>query len=64
MRLEEVGDVVDVFIVGESNVTAAGAPSPLYLLPKLQSGFVSRWQHKILHVFIDRFPSQGFADGW
>lgn len=64
MRLEEVGEVVDILIVGESNMTAGGEPSPMYLLPKLQEGFMSHWQHKILHVFIDRFPPQGFADGW
>lgn len=64
MRLEEVGDVVDVFIVAESNLTAGGDPSPLYLLPELQKGFMSSFQHKILHVFIDQFPAQGLTDGW
>ena len=64
MRLEEVGDVVDVFIVGESNITAGGDPSPLYLLPQLRQGFMSHFQHKILHVFIDHFPQKGYTDGW
>jgi len=64
MRLEEVGDVVDVFIVGESNITAGGDPSQLYLLPKLRQGFMSHFQHKILHVFIDHFPEKGYTDGW
>jgi len=64
MRLEEIGDVVDVLIVGESNITAGGDPSQLYLLPQLRQGFMSHFQHKILHVFIDHFPKEGYTDGW
>lgn len=64
IRFEEVGDVLDVVIVGESNLTAGGDPSPLYLLPELQKGFMSSFQHKIIHVFIDYFPPEGMTDGW
>jgi len=64
VRLEEVGDVLDVVIVGESNLTAGGDPSPLYLLPELRKGFMSGFQHKIIHIFIDHFPPEGLTDGW
>jgi beta-1,4-mannosyl-glycoprotein beta-1,4-N-acetylglucosaminyltransferase len=64
VRLEEVGDVLDVVIVGESNLTAGGDPSPLYLLPELRKGFMGGFQHKIIHIFIDHFPLEGLADGW
>lgn len=64
VRLEEVGDVLDVIIVGESNITAGGDPSPLYLLPELRKGFMGGFQHKIIHVFIDHFPPEGLTDGW
>ncbi len=64
VRLEEVGDVLDVIIVGESNLTAGGDPSPLYLLPELRKGYMGAFQHKIIHVFIDHFPQQGLTDGW
>jgi len=64
IRLGEVGHVVDVFIVAESNVTAGGDAKPLYILPALKKGAARRWQHKMLHVFIDHFPEQGYQDGW
>lgn len=64
VRMEEIGDVLDVIIVGESNLTAGGDTSPLYLLPELQNGFMGEFQHKIIHVFIDHFPLQGLTDGW
>lgn len=63
-RLSEIGDVVDVLIVGESNTTAGGDTSELYLLPNLKRGFMEDYQHKILHVLIDKFPPQGLVDGW
>jgi beta-1,4-mannosyl-glycoprotein beta-1,4-N-acetylglucosaminyltransferase len=59
-----VGDVLDVVIVGESNLTAGGDASPLYLLPELRKGFMSGFQHKIIHIFIDHFPPEGLTDGW
>lgn len=64
VRLEQVGDIVDVLIVGESNLTAGGDASLLYLLPELKKGFMGRFQHKIIHVLIDHFPERGHTDGW
>ena len=64
IRLGEIGHVVDVFIVAESNVTAGGDAKPLYILPALKKGAARRWQHKMLHVFIDHFPEEGYRDGW
>lgn len=64
VRLEEVGDVLDAIIVGESNLTAGGDPSQLYLLPELQKGFMRDYHHKIIHVLIGYFPPQGLTDGW
>ena len=64
VRLEQVGDIVDVLIVGESNLTAGGDTSLLYLLPELKKGFMGRFQHKIIHVLIDHFPERGHTDGW
>lgn len=63
-RLKEIGDVVDVLIVGESNYTAGGDSTELYLLPELKKGFMAEYQHKIIHVLIDQFPPEGFVDGW
>ena len=62
--LTKVGDVVDVFMVAESNWTAGGDYKPLYLLPQLQRGFQRPYHSKILHVLIDQFPDGGLVDGW
>ena len=64
VRLEEVGDVLDTIIIGESNLTAGGDPSPLYLLPELKRGYMRAFHHKIIHVLIGFFPPQGLTDGW
>ena len=64
IRMEEIGDVVDVFIVGESNFTARGDAKPLYLLPLLQAGFLSHLQKKMIHVLIENNSALNWTDGW
>jgi beta-1,4-mannosyl-glycoprotein beta-1,4-N-acetylglucosaminyltransferase len=63
-RLAEFGDVVDVFIVLESNYTAYGKPKPLRLLEMLCQGKYRRYAHKIVHVWLDYFPNGARRDGW
>ncbi|KAH9369933.1 hypothetical protein HPB48_001810 [Haemaphysalis longicornis] len=64
VRLRELYDVVDVFVICESNYSARGEPKPLHLLPKLREGFLAPYQNKIVHVFLDHFPKKGREDGW
>lgn len=64
VRLRELYNVVDVFVVCESNYSARGEPKPLHLLPELRKGFLAPYQDKIVHVFLDHFPSKGREDGW
>ncbi|XP_064472773.1 beta-1,4-mannosyl-glycoprotein 4-beta-N-acetylglucosaminyltransferase-like [Ornithodoros turicata] len=64
IRLNELYNVVDVFIVCESNYTAYGDAKPLYLLPKLKAGFLRQFQDKIVYVWLDHFPEGGTEDGW
>ena len=64
IRLDELGDVVDLFMFGESNFTSFGKHKELRLLQALNSGFARRFHHKILYVFLDHFPEAGYADGW
>ncbi|KAL1431145.1 hypothetical protein MTO96_014532 [Rhipicephalus appendiculatus] len=64
VRLRELYNVVDVFVVCESNYSARGEPKPLHLLPELRKGFLAPYQDKIVHVFLDHFPNKGREDGW
>ncbi len=63
-RLGELGDVVDVFIICESNYTAYGDPKPLRLLDKLKQGYLKKYHHKIVYVFLPHFPDKAYRDGW
>uniref|UniRef100_H2ZUF2 Beta-1,4-mannosyl-glycoprotein 4-beta-N-acetylglucosaminyltransferase n=2 Tax=Latimeria chalumnae TaxID=7897 RepID=H2ZUF2_LATCH len=64
VRFHELGDVVDVFIICESNFTAYGEPRPLKFQEMLLNGTYDYVKHKILYVFLDHFPSGGRQDGW
>ena len=59
-----LANVVDVFIIGESNITAGRDPKPLHFFEALKSGFLDEFQHKILYVYRDHFPAGAVADGW
>lgn len=64
IRLNSLYDVVDVFVICESNYTAYGEAKPLHLLPKLRRGFLKKLQGKIVYVFLDHFPQGGRENGW
>ena len=55
IRLHELGDVVDLFMFGESNCSSHGDPKPQLLLKALNRGFMREFQHKILYVLLDHF---------
>ncbi|ELU10925.1 hypothetical protein CAPTEDRAFT_194340, partial [Capitella teleta] len=63
-RMAELGDVVDVFVILESNYTASGKTKPRYLLQNLQQEYLSQYQHKILLLQMDSFPREGKRNGW
>ncbi|XP_062852986.1 beta-1,4-mannosyl-glycoprotein 4-beta-N-acetylglucosaminyltransferase [Trichomycterus rosablanca] len=63
-RFRELSDVVDVFLVCESNFTAYGERRPLSFLHLLRNGTYNYIRHKILYVFLDHFPEGGRQDGW
>nr|XP_014342873.1 PREDICTED: LOW QUALITY PROTEIN: beta-1,4-mannosyl-glycoprotein 4-beta-N-acetylglucosaminyltransferase-like [Latimeria chalumnae] len=60
----ELGDMMDVFIICESNFTASGKPHPLKFQEMLLNGTYDYIKHKILYVFLDHFPSGRGQDGW
>uniref|UniRef100_F6VPP4 Beta-1,4-mannosyl-glycoprotein 4-beta-N-acetylglucosaminyltransferase n=1 Tax=Monodelphis domestica TaxID=13616 RepID=F6VPP4_MONDO len=64
VRFHELGDVVDAFVVCESNFTAYGEPRPLKFREMLRNGSFEYIRHKVLYVFLDHFPPGGRQDGW
>uniref|UniRef100_A0AC11EE01 Beta-1,4-mannosyl-glycoprotein 4-beta-N-acetylglucosaminyltransferase n=1 Tax=Ovis aries TaxID=9940 RepID=A0AC11EE01_SHEEP len=64
VRFHELGDVVDAFVVCESNFTAYGEPRPLKFREMLTNGTFEYIRHKVLYVFLDHFPLGGRQDGW
>ena len=44
-------DVVDVFIVGESNRTNSGGIKEPFFLLRFSAGWLKEWQDKLLYVF-------------
>ncbi|XP_050960419.1 beta-1,4-mannosyl-glycoprotein 4-beta-N-acetylglucosaminyltransferase a isoform X2 [Labeo rohita] len=63
-RFHELGDVVDVFLICESNFTAYGDSRPLLFRQMILNGTFDYIKHKILYIFLDHFPDGGRADGW
>ena len=59
-----LANVVDVFVIAESNITAGGATKPLRFFEAFRSGYLADFQHKILYVYRDNFPSGYVKDGW
>jgi len=65
LRFTELADVVDVFLILESNYTAYGQPRPLRLLDWLRNGsFPQEVVAKVIHIFLDYFPAKARKDGW
>ncbi|XP_028670948.1 beta-1,4-mannosyl-glycoprotein 4-beta-N-acetylglucosaminyltransferase isoform X1 [Erpetoichthys calabaricus] len=64
VRFHELGDIVDVFMICESNFTAYGDHRPLHFFERLKNGTYDYIRHKILYVFLNHFPEGGRQDGW
>ena len=63
-RLAELGDLVDVFLILESNYTAYGRHKPLRLLEMLCQGKYKEYSKKIVHIWLDYFPKSAYVNGW
>ena len=63
-RFASLGDLVDVFLVAESNYSAHGDAKPLRFLQSLKNGFCSDLHHKIAYVYIGHFPWLARKIGW
>jgi beta-1,4-mannosyl-glycoprotein beta-1,4-N-acetylglucosaminyltransferase len=62
-RIVSLYDVVDVFLIGESNMTNSGGTRELTFLNMLKSGWLRPYQDKIVYVFRGTPPPSGFDDG-
>ncbi|XP_069087394.1 beta-1,4-mannosyl-glycoprotein 4-beta-N-acetylglucosaminyltransferase isoform X1 [Pleurodeles waltl] len=63
-RFHELADVVDAFLVCESNFTAYGEPRPLRFREMLLNGSFDYIRRKVVYIFLDHFPDGGRQDGW
>ncbi|XP_014670875.1 PREDICTED: beta-1,4-mannosyl-glycoprotein 4-beta-N-acetylglucosaminyltransferase-like [Priapulus caudatus] len=64
VRFHELSDVVDVFIICESNYTAFGNAEEPNISFTAAKGFLKEFQHKIAYIFLDHFPREKKEDGW
>ena len=56
-------DVVDVFLIQESNFTNSGKERPLELLNKVEGGWLEEYQDKLVYLQRTEMPPGGFEDG-
>lgn len=56
-------EVVDAFIVGESNFTNSGGQRDLKFLKLFNSGWLKPYQDKIIYIFRGQGPEEGFENG-
>lgn len=64
IRLAELDDTVDVYVIMESNITGYGDPKPLYLLSMLRRGYLEDYHNKIVYHYFDKFADEAYLDGW
>ena len=59
LRLRELGDVVDHFVICEASMTHSGLPKPLYYSENRER--FGRWDGKIVHVVAELDPNAAHA---
>ncbi len=69
IQLAEHSDLVDVFVMAESNRTTSGEPNELVFLPKMKNeGLYKEFQSRIIHIITPStdFPKDdsGSGGGW
>ncbi|XP_023319480.1 beta-1,4-mannosyl-glycoprotein 4-beta-N-acetylglucosaminyltransferase [Eurytemora carolleeae] len=55
--------IVDIFFVQESSFSNSGGNKPLLLLEKLQCGWLNQFQDKLIYIFRNDTPTEGFENG-
>lgn len=67
--LNDLYDLIDVFIIMESPYTAFGVRKPIRLLPWLHRGYLKKFHPKMMYLYLDHYPTGGrkhghFADSY
>ncbi|KAH9367139.1 hypothetical protein HPB48_010997 [Haemaphysalis longicornis] len=60
IRVQELGDTVDYYLILESNYTYFGAPKGLHLRSNLSAGFLREYSHKIVPLALGVY---NYGDG-
>ena len=63
-RVRTLQDVVDVFLVQESNFTTFGTSKTLHFLEKFRNGWLSDIHHKLVYIYLSTFSEKGKDNGW
>ena len=63
-RVKMLEDVVDVYLLLESNYTAYGSGKELLFLDKFRAGWLAEYQDKIQYVFLSFFHEAAKKNGW
>lgn len=63
IRVKELGDAVDYYVIVESNYTYFGSPKDLHLRSNLSAGFLREYRHKIITLAVG-FYNYGDGDPW
>ena len=62
--MEMLEDIVDVYLLLESNYTAYGSGKELSFLEKFRTGWLQDYQSKIQYIFLSFFPKEAETNGW
>ena len=63
-RMEMLENIVDVYLLLESNYTAYGSGKELSFLEKFRTGWLQQYQSKIQYIFLSFFPKEAETNGW
>ena len=62
LRLTELDDVVDTFVLVEATITHSGLPKPLYF--QENKAMFEKFLHKIVHVIVKDLPNFPYTGTW
>ncbi|XP_063585389.1 beta-1,4-mannosyl-glycoprotein 4-beta-N-acetylglucosaminyltransferase-like [Penaeus indicus] len=63
-RMHELYDLVNVFLIAESNYTAHGDRKELEFFKKFQRGYMSDFQDKLVYINLGFFSAEAKESGW
>ncbi|XP_040565710.1 beta-1,4-mannosyl-glycoprotein 4-beta-N-acetylglucosaminyltransferase [Lepeophtheirus salmonis] len=64
MRIGSSIDVMDAYIIQESNYTTFGTPRKLEIYERLSSGWLRKYQDKLIYVLLSHFNEKWTENGW